>query len=48
MALGALLAQGKLKHRTTVLEGLPKAPEALMRLFSGDHDGKLMVHLADG
>jgi hypothetical protein len=48
MALGGLLAEGKLKHRTTVVEGLENAPEALRRLFSGDHDGKLMVKVADG
>lgn len=43
MALGAMLAEGKLKHKTTVVEGLQNAPRALMRLFSGDHDGKLLV-----
>lgn len=46
-ALGGLLAAGKLKHRTTVVEGLDRAPEALSRLFSGDHDGKLLVKVAD-
>ena len=48
MAIGALVAQGKLEHRTTVVEGLERAPEALMRLFTGDHDGKLMVRVAEG
>jgi len=47
MAVGALIAQGKLKHRTTVVDGLEHAPEALMRLFSGDHEGKLMVRVAE-
>jgi len=46
MALGALLAEGKLKHKTTVVPGLATAPEALKRLFSGDHDGKLLVQVA--
>lgn len=46
-ALGGLLAAGKLKHKTTVVEGLDRAPEALSRLFSGDHDGKLLVKVAD-
>lgn len=47
LAIGGLIAQGKLKHRTTVVEGLERAPEALMRLFRGDHDGKLMVRVAE-
>jgi hypothetical protein len=46
-ALGGLLAAGKLKHKTTVIDGLERAPEALSRLFSGDHDGKLLVKVAD-
>jgi NADPH-dependent curcumin reductase CurA len=46
MTLGALLAEGKLKHKTTVVEGLDSAPTALARLFSGDHDGKLLVRVA--
>ncbi len=48
MALGALLAEGKLKHKTTVVDGLANAPDALRRLFTGDHDGKLLVKIADG
>lgn len=48
MTLGALLAEGKLKHKTTVVEGLDAAPTALQRLFSGDHDGKLLVRVAAG
>lgn len=46
MALGALMAEGKLKHKTTVLEGLASAPDALRRLFTGEHDGKLLVRVA--
>jgi NADPH-dependent curcumin reductase CurA len=47
MALGGLLAEGKLKHKTTVVDGLENAPAALRRLFTGDHDGKLLVKVAD-
>jgi len=47
MGLGSLLAEGKLKHKTTVVPGLARAPEALGRLFTGDHDGKLLVRVAD-
>jgi len=46
MALGGLLAEGKLKHKTTVVEGLENAPDALRRLFSGEHEGKLLVRVA--
>jgi NADPH-dependent curcumin reductase CurA len=45
MALGALAAEGKLKHKTTIVEGLAQAPHALQRLFSGDHEGKLLVRV---
>ena len=48
MALGGLLAAGKLKHKTSVMNGLDQAPDALRRLFSGDHDGKLLVKVSDG
>ncbi|MBM4361548.1 MAG: NADP-dependent oxidoreductase [Deltaproteobacteria bacterium] len=48
MELGRLLAEGKLKHRTTVVEGLDEAPATLRRLFTGDHEGKLLVRVAAG
>jgi NADPH-dependent curcumin reductase CurA len=45
--LAAWSANGTIKHRTHVLEGLDRAPEALVRLFAGDHFGKLVVRVAD-
>jgi NADPH-dependent curcumin reductase len=47
MALGGLLAEGKVKHKVTVVDGLDNAPNALQRLFTGDHEGKLLVKVAD-
>lgn len=47
MALAGLVAEGKLKHKTHVVEGLERAPEALHRLFTGDHDGKLLVRVSN-
>jgi NADPH-dependent curcumin reductase CurA len=47
MALGALAAEGKMKHKVTVADGLESAPDALNRLFSGDHEGKLLVKVAE-
>jgi NADPH-dependent curcumin reductase CurA len=30
-----------------VVDTLDRAPEALFRLFTGDHEGKLLVKVAD-
>src|SRR4029079_18448980 len=38
--LGAWLADGKLVAKIDMLDGIDRAPEALLRLFSGDHLGK--------
>jgi NADPH-dependent curcumin reductase CurA len=43
--LAAWLAAGKLVGRIDMLDGLDRAPEALVRLFSGDHLGKLVVRV---
>ena len=43
--LGAWLADGSLVGRVHALDGLERAPEALVRLFSGDHLGKLVVRV---
>lgn len=44
--LGPLMASGQLVQQETVLEGLDKAPEAFLRLFSGDKQGKMLVKIA--
>lgn len=43
--LAPYVANGKIKFRTHVLEGLESAPEGLNLFFSGDNRGKLMVRL---
>jgi NADPH-dependent curcumin reductase CurA len=43
----AWFAQGKLKHREHVVEGLHKAPEALIGLLKGENFGKLLVKVAE-
>jgi NADPH-dependent curcumin reductase CurA len=43
--LATWLADGKLVARIDMLDGLERAPEALVRLFSGDHLGKLVVRV---
>lgn len=47
MQLAGWVAEGKVRHRTDVLHGLDRAPEALMRLFSGRNEGKLLVKVAE-
>ena len=45
--LAAWRAEGKVRAREHVLDGLDRAPEALVRLFNGDHLGKLVVRVAE-
>ena len=40
-------AQGKLKSREDIVEGLQNFPETLLKLFSGENFGKLMIKVAD-
>lgn len=44
--LAAWVREGKVKPREHVLDGLERAPEALVRLFTGDHLGKLVVRVS--
>jgi NADPH-dependent curcumin reductase CurA len=41
--LGQWVAEGKVKDRHTVVEGLEKAPDAVNMLFDGENVGKLIV-----
>jgi NADPH-dependent curcumin reductase CurA len=45
--VGEWVASDRIKYRTQILEGLESAPEGLLRLFRGDHLGKLVVHVSD-
>jgi NADPH-dependent curcumin reductase CurA len=40
------LADGTVSYRTDMLDGVDRAPEALVRLFTGDHLGKLIIKVA--
>ena len=44
--LSSWIAQGRIKWKDHVVDGLEAAPEALQRLFRGDHDGKLLVRVS--
>ena len=45
--LARWIREGKIRYRDDIVEGIDKAPSHLLRLFSGEHRGKLMVKLAD-
>lgn len=47
MQLAQWIAEGKLKHRETIVDGLEEAPVAVNRLFDGANIGKLIVKVAD-
>jgi NADPH-dependent curcumin reductase len=44
-ALGGYFAEGKLKYRESVLQGLENAPRGLMDLLNGKNFGKQLVKL---
>ncbi|MGU3498758.1 NADP-dependent oxidoreductase [Mycobacterium sp. C31M] len=41
------IESGQLRWKDHVVQGLAAAPEAMHRLFTGDHDGKLIVQVSD-
>ena len=43
--MGAWMAEGKLKSREQIVQGLERAPEALAMLFTGGNMGKLLVQV---
>jgi len=44
-AIATWYAEGKLKYRVDIVDGLENAPEALNRLFDGGNTGKLLLRL---
>lgn len=47
MKIAQWIAEGKLKHKETVVDGLENAPETLNKLFDGDNMGKLLIKVSD-
>ena len=44
--LSTWLAEGKIIYRVDVQRGLENAPKTLRRLFTGENQGKQLLHLA--
>jgi NADPH-dependent curcumin reductase len=47
MAMAKWLVEGKLKAKEDIVEGLETFPETLLKLFSGENFGKLIIKVAD-
>jgi hypothetical protein len=45
--LARWMAEGRLRYRTDIVEGLEQAPVAVNRLFDGGNTGKLLVRVSD-
>jgi NADPH-dependent curcumin reductase CurA len=41
--LGQWVAEGKIKFKVDVVEGIENAPTAVNKLFSGENNGKLVI-----
>ena len=42
-SLGKWIAEGKIKYKVDVVEGIENAPTAVNKLFSGENNGKLVI-----
>ena len=45
--LARWMAEGRLRYRTDIVDGLEQAPTAVNRLFDGSNIGKLVVRVSD-
>ncbi len=45
MAIASWVAEGKVRHKEHIVDGLQRAPEALNLLFTGGNTGKVVVRL---
>jgi NADPH-dependent curcumin reductase CurA len=46
-AMSGWLAEGKLKAREDIVDGLETFPETLLKLYRGENFGKLVIKVAD-
>ncbi len=47
VALGKWIAEGKIKYRLDIVDGLENADVTLRKLFTGEHKGKLMIRVRE-
>jgi NADPH-dependent curcumin reductase CurA len=47
-AIAGWRAEGHIKMKEDIIDGLESFPDALLRLFRGENHGKLMIKVADG
>ena len=45
--MGKWMAEGKIKWKETIVDGIENAPEAFIGLFKGENFGKMIVKLVD-
>ncbi|AFZ24947.1 putative NADP-dependent oxidoreductase [Cylindrospermum stagnale PCC 7417] len=45
--IGQWLQEGKIKYTLEMVEGLENAPQAILKLFNGDKNGKLVVKVSE-
>ncbi len=45
--LAGWMAEGRLRSREDIVEGLDTFPDTLLKLFSGKHSGKLVLKVAE-
>jgi NADPH-dependent curcumin reductase CurA len=43
--MGGWIAEGRIKWEETVFDGVEKAPDAFIGLFTGSNTGKMLVKL---
>ena len=46
--IGAAIAEGRIRYREDIVDGLERAPEAFIGLLDGKNFGKLIVRVTDG
>jgi NADPH-dependent curcumin reductase CurA len=45
--VGAAIAEGRIRYREDIVDGLERAPEAFIGLLDGKNFGKLIVRVTD-
>jgi NADPH-dependent curcumin reductase len=45
--IGATIAEGRIRYREDIVDGLERAPEAFIGLLDGKNFGKLIVRVTD-